>query len=148
MVADKRVQIAVPENPEEGLPAISLEFLRVTEVKVSEELDSDIVKTFDEPVTVPSNNGGYSIDISALEARNLDHFKNLKKIIKRMKTETGSISIFETIKHKDGNFETEYHFTGVSLTSNEVSYDSEDLTARDLSFNAEAMREIVDGDEI
>ena len=147
-MADKRVQIGVPVNEEEGLPALSLAFLRVTELSIEEELDSDIVKTFDEPVTVPSNDGGYSIDISALEARNVDDFITLKKIIKRMKTETGAISVFETIKHKDGNFEVENHLTGVSLTSNKVDYSAEDLTARDLSFNAEANREIVANEEI
>ncbi len=147
-MADKRVQIGVPENPEEGLPALSLGLLRVTEASIEEKLDSDIVKTFDEPVSVPSNDGGYSIDISTLEARNVEEFKTLKKIIKRLKTETGTLSIFETIKHKDGNFETENHLTGVSLTSNKVDYSAEDLTARDLSFNAEANREIVDNEEI
>jgi hypothetical protein len=64
------------------------------------------------------------------------------------KTETGAISVFETIKHKDGNFEVENHLTGVSLTSNKVDYSAEDLTARDLSFNAEANREIVANEEI
>lgn len=147
-MADKRVQIGVPENVEDGLPALSLAFLRVTEVSIEEELDSDIVKTFDEPVTVPSNDGGYSVDISALEARNVEDFKTLKKIIKRLKSETGTLSVFETVKHKDGNFETENHLTGVSLTSNKVDYSAEDLTARELSFNAEANREIVDNEEI
>ena len=111
-------------------------------------MDSDIVKTFDEPVSVPSNDGGYTIDISALEARNREDFITLKRILKRMKTETGTLSIYETVKHRDGNFEVENHLSGVTLTSNEVSYDAEDLTARDVSFNAEAMREIVDNEEI
>ena len=148
MVADKRVQISVPENVEEGLPAISLAFHRVTSADIEEEVDSDITKTFDEPVSQPSNDGGFTINISALEARNLTEFKDLKKILKRLKTETGAISVYETVKHKDGNFEAEYHCSGVSLTSNKVSYDAEDLTARELSFNAESMREIVDGEEI
>lgn len=139
-MADKRVQIGVGD--------LTLAFLRVTEASISEELDSDIVKTFDEPVSVPSNDGGYTIDISALEARNRDDFITLKRILKRMKTETGNLSIYETIKHRDGNFEVENHLSGVTLTSNEVSYDAEDLTARDVSFNAEAMREIVDNEEI
>ena len=139
-MADKRVQIGVGD--------LTLAFLRVTEASISEELDSDIVKTFDEPVSVPSNDGGYTIDISALEARNRDDFITLKRILKRMKTETGNLSIYETVKHRDGNFEVENHLSGVTLTSNEVSYDAEDLTARDVSFNAEAMREIVDNEEI
>lgn len=148
MVADKRVQISVPENTSEGLPALTLAFLRVTEASIEENLDSDIVKTFDEPVTVPSNDGGYSISISALEARSKEDFITLKRILKRMKTETGNLSIYETIKHRDGNFESENHLTGVSLTSNEVKYDAEDLTARDVEFNAEACRELVDNEEI
>lgn len=145
-MADKRIQIGVPENVNEGLPAINLQILRVTEASVSEELDSDVVKTFDEPVSVPSNDGGYTLDMSALEARDVNDFINLKKILKRLKTETGSLAIYETIKYKDGQvFETEYQFTGISLTSNEVKYDAEDLTARDVSFNATAMTEIVEG---
>ena len=139
-MADKRVQIGVGD--------LTLAFLRVTEASISEELDSDIVKTFDEPVSVPSNDGGYTIDISALEARNREDFITLKRILKRMKTETGTLSIYETVKHRDGNFEVENHLSGVTLTSNEVSYDAEDLTARDVSFNAEAMREIVDNEDI
>ena len=139
-MADKRVQIGVGD--------LTLAFLRVTEASISEELDSDIVKTFDGPVSVPSNDGGYTIDISALEARNREDFITLKRILKRMKTETGTLSIYETVKHRDGNFEVENHLSGVTLTSNEVSYDAEDLTARDVSFNAEAMREIVDNEEI
>ena len=46
-MADKTVIISVAD--------LELTFKRVTEVKISEELDSDIVKTFDEPVTVPSS---------------------------------------------------------------------------------------------
>ena len=139
-MADKRVQI--------GVGNLSLSFLRVTKVEAEENLDSDLVKTFDEPVSVPSSDGGYKIDISSLEARSLADFKTLKKILKRLKTETGTLSVYETIKHKEGNFESENHFGGVSLTSNKVTYDAEDLTARDLSFNAESMREIVDNEEI
>ena len=139
-MADKRVQIGVGD--------LKLALLRVTEVKVSEESDSDLVKTFDEPVSVPSSEGGFTIDVSALEARSLTDFKKLKKIIKRLKTETGTLSVYETIKHKEGNFEMENHFSGVSLSSNEVTFNAEDLTARDLSFNAESMREIVDNEEI
>lgn len=139
-MADKRVQIGVGD--------LKLALLRVTEVKVSEEIDSDLVKTFDEPVSVPSSEGGFTIDVSTLEARSLTDFKTLKKIIKRLKTETGTLSVYELIKHKEGNFEIENHFSGVSLSSNEVTFNAEDLTARDLSFKAESMREIVDNEEI
>ena len=139
-MADKRVQIGVGD--------LQLGLLRVKTVDVDENLDSDIVKTFDEPVSVPSNDGGYTVDISMLEARSLDDFKTLKKILKRLKTETGNLSVYETVKHKEGNFEVETHFSEVSLTSNKVKYDAENLTARDTSFNAGSMRELVDGEEI
>ena len=139
-MADKRVQIGVGD--------LQLGLLRVTTVDVEENLDSDITKTFDEPVSTPSNDGGFKIDISMLEARSLSDFKTLKKILKRLKSETGTLSVFETVKHKEGNFENENHFSGISLTSNKVKYDAESLTARDVSFNAESMREIVDGEEI
>ena len=126
----------------------SLKFLRVTEAKISEELDSDIVKTFDEPVGVPSSDGGYTIDISALEARSVEDFVKLKKILKLMKSYKGEITISEDVKYKNGSFLDENYLSGVSLSSNEVSYDAEDLTARELSFNAEALREVVNGEEI
>ena len=138
-MADKRVTIQVGE----GSNKVSLNFLRVTEAKESEEIDSDIVKTFDEPVPVPSSEGGYKIDISALEARNIDEFIALKQIIKRMKTESGELSIFEDIKHKTGNFTDERHYGGVMLSSNEVTVNAEDLTARELSFSASSMKEVI-----
>ena len=127
---------------------LSLKFLGVTEAKISEELDSDKVKTFDDPVMVPSSDGGYTVDISALEARNVEDFITLKKILKLMKTEEGEITISENVKHKSGSFLTENYLTGVTLSSNEVTYDAEDLTARELSFNALGLREVVDGTEI
>ena len=50
-MASKTVIISVTtEDTKENL---TLTFKRVTEAKISEELDSDVVKTFDEPVTVP-----------------------------------------------------------------------------------------------
>lgn len=139
-MADKTVIISVED--------LELTFTRVTEVKISEELDSDIVKTFDEPVTVPSSDGGFTVDISALEARNVDEFKTLKKILKKLKTTQGNITVKENIKHKTGNFDDENYLGGVTLTSNEVTYDAEDLTARSLSFNAETLKEVVAGEEI
>lgn len=139
-MADKRVQIGVGD--------LQLGVLRVTKVDVDEQFDSDITKTFDEPVSSPSNDGGFKIDMSAIEARSLNDFKMLKRIIKRMKTEDGTLSLYETVKHKEGDFEQENHFSGVRVTGNKVSFDAENLTARDLSFNAETMREIVDNEEI
>ena len=127
----------------------TLTFYRVTEVKISEELDSDIVKTFDEPVTVPSSDGGYTIDISALEARTIEDFKTLKQILQKLKTDSGSITVSEEIKVKgQDKFLNTNMLDGVTLTSNEVTYDAEDLTARDLSFNAETLTEYINDDEI
>ena len=139
-MADKTVIISVGD--------LELTFRRVTEAKISEELDSEIVKTFDEPVSVPSSEGGYTVDISALEARDVDEFFTLKTILKRLKTESGNITIKENVKHKNGNFDDENHLGGVRLTSNEVTYDAEDLTARELSFNAETLSEYVNGKEV
>ena len=126
----------------------TLKFLHVTEAKISEELDSDIVKTFDEPVAVPSSDGGYTVDISALETRSVEDFIALKRILKLMKHNKGELTITEDVKYRDGTFLAENYLGGVTLTSNEVSYDAEDLTARDLSFNAESLREVVNGQEI
>lgn len=128
---------------------LSLPLIRVTEVKESEEIDSDMVKTFDEPVPVPSSDGGYSIDISMIEARSLDEFKTLKKIIKELKKETGSLLVRETVRFKNGDeFDSERHYSELTLSSNEVTVSAEDLTARDLSFTASQLREVVDGEEI
>lgn len=127
---------------------LTLTFRRVTEAKVSEELDSDIVKTFDEPVTTPSSDGGFTVDISALEARNVDEFFDLKRILKLMKSKPGEITISEQHKHRDGNFLDENYCSGVTLTSNEVTFSAEDLTARELSFKAESVSEFVNGKEV
>jgi len=125
-----------------------LKFLSVTEAKISEELDSDIIKTFDDPVSVPSSDGGYKVDISALEARDPTEYYDLKVILKRMKTESGNITISETHKHKSGDVLDENYLSGVRLTSNEVTFNAEDLTARELSFNAEGLRELINGQEV
>ena len=139
-MADKRIGLKV------GTQVLSL--LRATEANVSEEIDSDVVKTFDQSVSIPSDSEAYTIDVSVLEARSLNDFKKLKRMLKRLKTQTGSLSIYETVRHKSGDFETEYHFGGVSLKSNKIKYSADSLSARDLSFNATSMREIVDNTEI
>ena len=96
-MASKTVIISVTtEDTKENL---TLTFKRVTEAKISEELDSDVVKTFDEPVTVPSSDGGYTVDISALEARSVEDFILLKRTLKNLKTTPGSITISETVKY-------------------------------------------------
>ena len=139
-MADKRVTIQAG--------GFSLNMVRVTEVKESEEIDSDITKTFDEPVPVTSSEGGYTIDVSTLEARNVNEFIILKRIIKALKTESGELSVFEDIKHKTGNFTDEMHYGGVMLSSNEVTVSAEDLTARDLSFTASSCKEIINDNTV
>ena len=139
-MAEKRLTLAAG--------SYNLNVVRVTEVKESEEIDSDIVKTFDEPVPVPSSEGGYTIDVSTLEARSLADFITLKRIIKLMKTEAGTLSVFEDIKHKQGNFTVERHYTGVMTSGNESTMNAEDLTARDLTFHASQCLEKIGNEEI
>ena len=126
----------------------SLDLARVTEVKESEEIDSDVVKCFDGAVPVPSSDGGYSIDISTLEARDLNEFITLKRILKGLKTNPGTLSVYEDIKQSTGDFTTERHYQQVLISSNEVTLSAEDLTARDLSFTAGDCIEKVAGTEI
>ena len=57
----------------------------VTSTKVSEEIDSDLVKTFDDPIPVPASDGGYTIDISVIVTRNVEDFITLKKMINKLK---------------------------------------------------------------
>lgn len=145
-MASKSVIISVTTEDNENL---TLTFLRVTEAKISEELDSDVVKTFDEPVAVPSSDGGYTVDISALEARSVDDFILLKRILATIKHTPGNITISETVKYSpDQIFDDVNFLSGVTLTSNEVTYNAEDLTARELSFKATTLKETINGTEI
>lgn len=128
---------------------LSLEEIRaITETKVSEEIDSDLVKTFDEPVPVPASDGGYTIDVSLLATRSVEEFITLRTIIKRMKNIEGSLQVREVHKRSDGDVTEVNDFSGVLLSSNEVTYSAEDLTARDLSFNAKSLIEKVNNVEI
>lgn len=141
MVATKFLSISC-EN-------LSLEELRsVTEVKVSEEIDSDLVKTFDDPVPVPASDGGYTLDVSLLVTRDVDEFITLKRIIKAMKKSEGNIQVKEIHKRKNGDVTEVSDFSGVLLSSNEATYNAEDLTARDLSFKAKSVIEKINGTEI
>lgn len=139
-MADVRIQIGVGD--------LNLSLLRAKKASIDDQIESKVEKTFDEPVTVPSTDGGFTVDIELLEARSLSDFITLKKILKRMKTEKGTLSVFETVRHKEGDFETENHLGGVSLASNKVEYAVDSLTARSVSFNAENNREIVNNEEI
>ena len=128
---------------------LSLEELKsVTEVKVSEEIDSDLVKTFDDPVPVPASDGGYSIDVSLLATRNVTDFITLRKIIKRMKTLEGTLQVREIHQRNDGDVTEVNDFSGVLLSSNDVTFNADDLTARDLSFKAKRVIEKVNNEEI
>lgn len=120
----------------------------VTSAKVSEEIDSDLVKTFDDPVPVPASDGGFTIDVSVLVTRNVEDFITLKKIIKKMKKTEGTISIMEIHRRKDGDVTEEQHYSGCLLSSNESEISAEDLTARDLSFKAKSQVEKINGVEI
>ena len=115
----------------------------VTEVKVSEEIDSDLVKTFDDPVPVPASDGGFTVDIELLATRFVDDFITLRKILKDMKTIEGTIQVKEIHKRKDGDVTERNEFSGVLLSSNEVTFNAEDLTARSLSFKAKTVNEYI-----
>lgn len=121
----------------------------VTEVKVSEEIDSDVVKTFDEPVAVPSSEGGYTISTELLEARDIEEFIKLRRVLKGMKKYPGEFSVFETHQTRDGTeVKEESHFTGCLISSNEITYSAEDLTARSIEFKAKKLTEKLNGEEI
>ena len=120
----------------------------VTETKVSEEIDSDLIKTFDDPIPVPASEGGFTIDVSVIVTRNVEDFITLKKIILAMKKREGTISIMEIHRRKDGDVTEEQHFSGCLLSSNESTINAEDLTARDLSFKAKSQVEKINGVEI
>lgn len=120
----------------------------VTETKVSEEIDSDLVKTFDDPVPVPASDGGFTIDVSVIATRNVEDFITFKKMIKEMKKREGTISIMEIHRRKDGDVTEEQHYSGCLLSSNESTINAEDLTARDLSFKAKSQVEKINGVEI
>jgi hypothetical protein len=120
----------------------------VTETKISEEIDSDLIKTWDDPVPVPSSDGGFTIDVSLLVTRNVEEFITLKRIIKRMKKIEGTISIMEIHRRKDGDVTEEQHYSGCMLSSNESTINAEDLTARDLSFKSKSLVEKINGIEI
>ena len=129
---------------------LNLNLTSTTEVKVSEEIDSDLVKTFDEPVAVPSSEGGYTVSVETLETRTVKDFITLRKLIKRMKTREGAITVTETHERKGDEVDVtqKNFFNGCLLSSNEVTFNAEDLTARSLEFKAKTLREEVNGETI
>lgn len=120
----------------------------VTSIDVSEEIDSSLVKTFDDPIPVPSSEGGFTVSLNVISTRNVDDFIKLKKIIKASKTLEGTIFIKEVHERKDGNVEEEQAFSGCILSSNKHSMSVDDLTARDLEFSAKSVVEKINGTEI
>jgi hypothetical protein len=120
----------------------------VTKTKVSEEIDSDLIKTFDDPIPVPASDGGYTIDIDVLETRNVEDFITLEKLLLAMKKTEGTISITETHMRTDGNVKVEEHHSGCLLASNEAELSPEDLTAKSLSFKSKSRVKKINGTEI
>lgn len=129
---------------------LNLNLSSTTEVKVSEEIDSDLVKTFDEPVAVPSSDGGYTVSVEILETRTVADFITLRKLIKRMKTKEGEITVTEIHERKgdEADVTQKNFFSGCLLSSNEVTFNAEDLTARSLEFKAKKVREEINGETI
>ena len=129
---------------------LNINLTSTTEVKVSEEIDSDMIKTFDDPVPVPSSEAGYTVSISILETRTVDEFIKLRKILKAMKRKEGEISVSETHERKGDEVDVtqENFFSGCLLSSNEVTFNAEDLTARSLEFKAKRVTEKVNGETI
>ena len=120
----------------------------VTEVKVSEEIDSDLIKTWDDPIPVPASDGGFTIDVSLIQTRNVEELITLEKIILAMKKNEGTISIMETHRRKDGDVTVEEHHSGCLLSSNKYKITAEDLTAKDLSFKSKSKIKKINGVEI
>ena len=120
----------------------------VTEGSVEEEIDSDLVKTWDDPVPVPASDGGFTIDVSVLETRNVEDFITLEKILLAMKKTEGTISISEIHARTDGDVTVEEHHSGCLLSSNKHKITAEDLTAKDLSFKSKSRVKKVNGVEI
>ena len=129
---------------------LNLDLTSTTEVKITEEIDSDLIKTFDDPVPVPSSEAGYSVSVSILEARTLEDFITLRRILKRMKKKEGEITVSETHERKgdETDIKQENFFSGCLLSSNEVTFNAEDLTARSLEFKAKKVTEVVNGETI
>lgn len=120
----------------------------VTKGSVEDEIDSDLVKTWDDPIPVPASDGGYTIDVNVIETRNVEDLITLEKIILAMKKNEGTISIVETHRRKDGDVTIEEHHSGCLLSSNKHEISAEDLTAKDLSFKSKSMIKKINGVEI
>ena len=126
---------------------ISVEVPRITEVKISRELDggdpTPIING--DPVSVPTSDKGYEIEISSIYADSIDQYIKLAQVLKALEENKGTLSVFEEIKTKEGTFPDEQNCHGVLISSNEYTLNAEDLSASELTFTAEKAEHKVNG---
>lgn len=126
---------------------ISVEVPRVTEVKIKKENDGgDPTPVLDgPPVSVPTSDKGWTIDISTIYADSIDQYIKLAQVLKGLEKNKGTLSVFEEIVGKEGTFPDEKNCHGVLITSNEYTLNAEDLSASELTFTAEKAEHKVNG---
>lgn len=147
-MADKTVSIGVTD-PSDNTELL-LTFKHVTKAECEEDLDSDNIDTFDGPVGRGTENPGYKIDISQLDLEAPDsgmsareRYILLKRILKIMRNNKGTITISEmSYPRGEAPFRVTETYNDVLLSSNKHTVDPKDLTARDLSFNAESRTDV------
>lgn len=126
---------------------ISVEVPRITEVKVTRKLDggdpTPIING--DPVSVPTSDKGYEIGIETIYADSIDQYIKLAQVLKAMEKNKGTLSVFETLKTKEGTIEDERNCHGVLINSNEYTLNAEDLSASSLTFTAEKSEHKVNG---
>lgn len=127
--------------------SISVEVPRITEVKVTRELDggepTPIING--DPVSVPTSDKGYEIEISTIYADSIDQYIKLAQVLKALETEKGTLSVFETLQTKEGTIKDEKNCHGVLLSDREYTLNAEDLSASELTFTAEKSEHKVNG---
>lgn len=134
-MADKTVSIGVNNNKK-----LKITCKHVTEVKVTEELESDTTATFDGPVVRGSDNPSYTIDISKLDLDSMDRYVLMRNILKALRNNYGTITVSEVVRPKgEGAYKLTSHYNNVLLASNEHTLSAEDLTAAELSFSGESV---------
>lgn len=127
--------------------AISVEVPRITEVKVSRELDggdpTPIING--DPVSVPTSDKGYEIEISTIYADSIDQYIKLAQVLKALEQNKGTLSVFERITTKEGTIDDEKNCHGVLISESEYTLNAEDLSASELTFTAEKCEHKVNG---
>lgn len=127
--------------------AISVEVPRITEVKVNRERDggdpTPIING--DPVSVPTSDKGYEIEISTIYADSIEQYIKLAQVLKGFETNKGTLSVFETLETKEGTITDEKNCHGVLITKNEYTLNAEDLSASELTFTAEKAEHKVNG---